>query len=78
MIKSFTLVGGQRKENAVINVYTSNWTDEKKSLKIAKVIRNLGIKEELKYKPDLYTYFDIYRYGVLKLWPTVYRVPESQ
>ena len=77
VILTFTLVGGQQKENAVINVYTSNWTDEKKSLKIAKVIRNLGIKEELKYKPDLYTYFDIYRDGDFKLWPTVYRVPEA-
>ena len=61
-----------------MSVYTRDWTDEKKSLKIAKVIRDLGIKEELKYKPDLYTLLNIFRDGVFKLWPTVYRVPESQ
>ena len=63
---------GERKPNAVVSIYTRDWTDEKKSMKIAQVIRDLGIKNELKYKPDLYTYLNIFRFGVFKLWPTVY------
>ena len=72
------LVRGERKQNAVMSVYTRDWTDEMKSMKIAEVIRDLGIKQELKYKPDLYTFFNIFRVGVFNFRPTVYKIPESQ
>ena len=74
----FYLVGEQRPENAVMNVYTSDWTDKKETMKIGKVIRELGIKEELKYKPDLYTYLKIFRDGEFHLCPTVYSIPQEQ
>ena len=74
----FTLVGEQQPENAVMSVLTNNWTDEEETKKIGKVIRDLGIKEELKYKPSLYTHLNIFRDGEFQLCPTVYKIPKEQ
>ena len=61
-----------------MNVFISNWMDEKKSLKIAKVLRDLGIKQEIKYFPDLYILLNIVQAAEFKPWPTFFNVPVSQ
>ena len=71
----FKLVGDERPENAVMSVYTSDWMDEEVTMKIAYIIRDLGIKEKLKYKPELYTDLNIFRDGDCRILPTVYQLP---
>ncbi len=66
------LVRGKTYPNAMMSVVTGDWTDEEKTLEVAKVIRELGITASeggLKYKADIYTVVDIYRRNDYKLGP---------
>ena len=56
----------------VICVYTSDFTDMQEVVKAENVLRNLGIRIDLKYKPDLYTYLGIYRGNPYNILPRVY------
>lgn len=56
----------------VICVYTYNYLDVEDVDKVRKGLSALGVKETLCYKPDIYTYLDIYS-GRSKLSPCRYR-----
>jgi hypothetical protein len=56
----------------MMSVQTGDWTNEEKTMEVAKVIRELGITAsgtDFKYKPDIYTLVDIYRRNEYKLGP---------
>ena len=68
----FVLVGGKTYPNAMMSVMTGDWTNEERTMEVAKVIRELGIpaiKGVLRYKPDIYTVVDIYRKNGYNLGP---------
>jgi len=69
------LVGGKIKPNAMISIMTLDWTEEEKTMKVATIIRNLGIEYELMYKPDLYTSLNIFRNNIYNLRPSIYSSP---
>ncbi|XP_023340870.1 uncharacterized protein LOC111710907 isoform X3 [Eurytemora carolleeae] len=56
----------------VICVYTSDFTNMEEVVKVENVLRNLGIRRDLNYKPDLYTSLGIYRGNPYKIRPSVY------
>nr|XP_033813341.1 UPF0696 protein C11orf68 homolog [Geotrypetes seraphini] len=56
----------------VICVYNCNFTDEEKVMELDAAIRAAGIKCQLSYKPDVYTYLGIYRNNRWHLCPTIY------
>ncbi|KAM6949415.1 UPF0696 protein C11orf68 homolog [Aplochiton taeniatus] len=56
----------------VICVYNQNFTDENQVMKLEAEIRATGVKCQLAYKPDVYTYLGIYRNNRWKLCPTIY------
>ncbi len=56
----------------VICVYTSDFTNMQEVVKAENVLRSLGIRIVLKYKPDLYTYLGIYRGNPYNICPSVY------
>jgi hypothetical protein len=53
--------GGRYTYNAMISVMTNDWTDEAKTMDVAKKIRAAGVKAVLRYKPDISTTLEIYR-----------------
>ncbi|XP_057709874.1 UPF0696 protein C11orf68 homolog [Corythoichthys intestinalis] len=56
----------------VICVYNKNFTDESQVVQLDAHIRASGVKCQLSYKPDVYTYLGIYRNNRWKLCPTIY------
>jgi hypothetical protein len=56
----------------VICVYTRNYLDLDDVKRVRGTMRNLGFTEPLCYKPDLYTYLNIYT-GTTKVSPCRYR-----
>jgi hypothetical protein len=66
------LVQGEVQSNAMILVGTQDWTSEEKTMEVAKVIRSLGITQELKYKPDFYSNLKIYQFNLVNLRPSIY------
>lgn len=58
--------------NHVICVYTNNYLDEENVLKIRENLKNIGVKNKISYKPDIYTYFEIYQKNIWKIKPTIY------
>jgi hypothetical protein len=59
----------------MMSIITLDWTDEEKTMKVAKIVRKLGIKYELKYKPNLYSSLDIFRNNIYNLRPSIYSLP---
>ncbi|XP_058871954.1 UPF0696 protein C11orf68 homolog [Acipenser ruthenus] len=56
----------------VICVYNQTFTDQEEVVRLDAAIRATGIKCQLSYKPDVYTYLGIYRKNRWKLCPTIY------
>ena len=46
----------------MISIMTNDWTDEAKTMDVAKKIRAAGVKAVLRYKPDISTMLEIYRH----------------
>jgi len=64
-----------REENPkkhVICIYTGNYLDLKDVGRVRGVLRNIGFTEQLCYKPDIYTYLNIYS-GTTNMSPCRYR-----
>jgi len=66
------LVHGEVQSNAMILVGTQDWTSEEKTMEVAKVIRSLGITQELIYKPDFYSNLKIFQFNLVNLRPSIY------
>ena len=64
---------GQRTSNTMISIFTEDWTDEASTMKIAEICRSLGVGGQLKYKPQIFSDFDIFRNNVYDLTPTIYQ-----
>jgi len=60
--------------NAVISIATNNWTDKAATMAIAKSIRETGVHESLRYKPEIFTALGIYYKNSYSLKTTVYEV----
>jgi hypothetical protein len=58
---------------ASVSIETDDWTSEEKLVKVAKVIRGLGIKQGLGYKMNLYSQLRILRTNPYNLKPTIYK-----
>ena len=56
----------------VICIYTRNYLDLEDVKRVRGLLRDMGFTEPLCYKPDIYTYLDIYS-GTTKLSPCRYR-----
>ncbi|KAJ3585223.1 hypothetical protein NHX12_013944 [Muraenolepis orangiensis] len=56
----------------VICMYNRDFTDEGEVMRLDTAIRATGVKCQLSYKPDVYTYLGIYRNNRWKLCPTIY------
>ena len=63
---------GQQYRSYVICVYTQNYLDTVDVQRVRSVLSSLGFRESLCYKPDLYTYLDIYS-GTSSVQPCRYR-----
>ena len=57
----------------VLLIYNDDFTNHEQVLDLENRIRAIGIKAQLIYKPDVYTYIGIYRNNVWGLRPTIYR-----
>ena len=56
----------------VICIYTRNYLDLEDVKRVRGLLRDMGFTESLCYKPDIYTYLDIYK-GTTKLSPCRFR-----
>jgi hypothetical protein len=65
------LYKGQRTNNTMIMIYTKDWTDKETTMKIAEVVRDLGLKNKLSYKIDAYKFLGINRNNVYNICPTI-------
>lgn len=67
-------VSTREKDNKrhVICVYTSNYLDLEDVKRVRGLLRNMGFAEQLCYKPDIYTYLNVYS-GTTQLSPCRYR-----
>jgi hypothetical protein len=48
--------------NAMILVMTSDWTDEAKTIQVAEKLREAGVTNLMRYKPDICTALQIFRW----------------
>ncbi len=58
---------------AAVSIEMDDWTSEEKLIKVAKVIRGLGITQGLVYKMHLYSQLKILRTNPYNLKPTIYK-----
>jgi len=56
----------------LICVYTEDYTDIEDVIRVERELRSLGITEALFYKPDIYTYLNIYSNNRYHLNASVY------
>ena len=63
----------KRTSNGMISILTEDWTDERSTMRIAEICRSLGGEAQLKYKPQIYSDFEIFRNNVYDLRPTIYQ-----
>ena len=56
----------------VICVYTKDFTDRGDVDRVRNGLRRLGIKWKVGYKPDIYTYCDIYKGNSWNIRPSLY------
>lgn len=64
--------GGSGNKEHVICVYNKNFLDMNEVMAAEKGLRDIGIQCWLCYKPDIYTYLDIYKVNKWGLKPTIY------
>jgi thymidylate synthase ThyX len=57
----------------MICVQTKDGTDEEKTMRVAEIIRDLGIWEHCTYKLEVYTGLDIFRSNDYGLRPIIYK-----
>ena len=60
-------VSGRSSNLHVMCVYTKDFTDQDDVMRVERGLRELGITGVLRYKPDIYTHFNIYhgnKYGI--------------
>ncbi|XP_065917216.1 uncharacterized protein [Dysidea avara] len=56
----------------VICIYTEDYTNVEDVMRIRRELRSMGINELLRYKPDIYTIFDIYYNNPYQIKASVY------
>jgi hypothetical protein len=56
----------------VICVYTRDYTDEADVFKVRQGLHQLGVKEHIGYKPDIYTHCRVYKGNYWRIPPTRY------
>mmetsp|Transcript_34801 Transcript_34801/g.44390 ORF Transcript_34801/g.44390 Transcript_34801/m.44390 type:complete len:223 (+) Transcript_34801:79-747(+) len=56
----------------LICVYTNDFTDEEDVFRVRSALRNLGFRNRLNYKPDIYTHLGIYQNNQWGLKPSFY------
>ncbi|KAG7156456.1 UPF0696 protein C11orf68 homolog [Homarus americanus] len=61
------------KNTHVLCIYNKDFTDEEEVCHLEHAIRKIGLKCQLVYKPDAYTYMGIYRKNKWGLRPTIYK-----
>jgi hypothetical protein len=66
--------GAQQNGCHLICVYTDNFTDEMDVLRVRQKLYDLEFNGKLNYKPDLYTYCDIYSKNPWKIQASRYRM----
>jgi len=59
--------------NHVLNIINRDMTDETQIIGMERVIRNVGYRGDLSYKPIIYTELGIYRSNKFGIRPTVYK-----
>lgn len=70
-VSPFDDIGGHVKH--VICIYNDTFTDAEEVFQLENAIRHAcGIKCQMKYKPDVYTYLGVYRNNKWGLRPSVY------
>jgi len=55
----------------VVCIYNPDFTNREQLLQAEQAIRNMGLKCELMYKPDVYTYLGVYRNNPWRLSPII-------
>jgi len=58
--------------NHVCCIYNKNFLDKEEVFKLEEGLRGLGLKGKLVYKPDVYTYLEIYRNNPWRVKPCIY------
>jgi len=71
-VSTVSSVAENREGSHVICVYTRNYLDLEDVGRVRSLLRKMGFVEPLCYKPDIYTYLNIY-YGTTKIQPCRYR-----
>ena len=71
-VSTVSSVAENREGSHVICVYTRNYLDLEDVDRVRSLLRKRGFVEPLCYKPDIYTYLNIY-YGTTKIQPCRYR-----
>ncbi|KAK4324791.1 hypothetical protein Pmani_004598 [Petrolisthes manimaculis] len=61
------------KATHVVCIYNDNFLDEAQVFESERTIRNLGITCQLMYKPDVYTYLNVYSRNKWNISPVLYR-----
>ncbi len=63
----------QKKQQHVICVYTDDYFNSEEILRVREKLRDIGIQEQIYYKPDIYTHLGIYS-GTCPILPWRYRI----
>jgi len=53
-------------------VFTENFANKDDVWRVVKVLRSMGFTDILKYKPNIYTLFNIYTGNKYKIKPSLY------
>ena len=72
MYESDTNKRNREIDQHVICVYTENFADKDDVWRVEKELRSMGFTDILKYKPDIYTWFQIYIGNKYKIKPSLY------
>jgi hypothetical protein len=67
---------GEWDSNAMISIFTNNWTNQAATMAVAKSIFNIGVHGRLRYKPEIFTALGIYYENPYNLKTTVYEVEQ--
>lgn len=58
----------------VICVFTKNYLDKENVYKIRDNLKNIGVINKISYKPDIFTYFEIYRNNKWNIKSSIYTI----
>ncbi|CAH1791816.1 unnamed protein product [Owenia fusiformis] len=72
-VSAFDDVNPEGDPNHVVCIYNQNFTEEEEVYDLENKIRNTGLKCQMNYKPDIYTYIGIYRNNEWSLRPSIYK-----